>query len=275
MDVNKLLGDLTELMEEAEAETARGGRLHKAGATAHATTKSDHHEKMAEVCAKMADLHASMSDHYKSGAKGAHAKAAKADDTVDDADVEETTKDEAKKSTGYGASALDSVRNRPSRKRDGVSRAELGEMFNEFAENLMGSIVKVLAPPPDREPTGDELAAAKLLRAQGYDVRLPDQTGSRGAALDVSKAADRGKVETDVTKVDAQSTDAKITIMKAKIQALEANAISNPTASAEAAALRAELEILAKASIREALNKPHVAASGQLAGLRGHALANQ
>lgn len=275
MDVNKLLGDLTELMEEAEAETARGGRLHKAGATAHATTKSDHHEKMAEVCAKMTDLHAAMADHYKSGAKGAHTKASKADDQGDDgdADVEETTKDDAKKSTGYGA--LDSVRNRPSRKREGVSRAELGEMFNEFAENLMGSIVKVLAPPPDREPTGDELAAVKLLQAQGYNVRLPDQAGSRGAALDVSKAADKGKVETDVAKADAQSTDTKIEILKAKIGALEANAITNPTAQAEAAALRKELEILAKASIREALNKPHVAASGQLAGLRGHALANQ
>src|SRR6266545_277660 len=275
MDVKKLLGDLTDLMEEAEAETARGGRLHKAGADAHGTTKSDHHEKMAEVCAKMSDLHASMADHYKSGAKGAHAKAAKAEDTGDDGDtdVEETTKEDAKKASGYGA--LDAVRNRPSRKREGVSRAELGEMFNEFAENLMGSIVKVLAPPPDREPTGDELAAAKLLRAQGYDVRLPDQTGSRGAALDVNKAADKGKVDTDVANADAHSADAKIAILKARIGALEANAISNPTAAAEAAGLRVELETLAKASIREALGQPHVAISGQLAGLRGVALANQ
>jgi len=275
MDVNKLLGDLTELMEEAEAETARGGRLHKAGANAHGTTKADHHEKMAEVCAKMADLHASMSDHYKTGAKGAHAtKAAKVDDGGDDdADVEETTKEDAKKSTGYGA--LDSIRSRPSRKREGVSRTELNEMFSEFGENLLSTLVKVLTPPPDREPTGDELAAAKLLRAQGYEVHLPENGGSRGAALDVSKAADKGKVDTDAAKADAQSTDTKIAILKAKISALEANVISNPTAAAEAAGLRAELDALAKASIREALGKPHVAASGQLAGLRGHALANQ
>lgn len=275
MDVNKLLGDLTELMEEAEAETARGGRLHKAGASAHATTKSDHHEKMAEVCAKMSDLHASMSDHYKTGAKGSHAKPTKADegagDEGDAGDGEETTK--AKSTTGYGA--LDAVRNRPSRKREGVSRSELTEMFSEFGENIMTTLVKVLTPPAEKEPTGDELAAVKLLRAQGYDVRLSDQPVSKGAALDVSKATDRGKVVTDESKLGAEAVNTKIEILKAKIAALDANAISHPTAQAEAAALRAELTILAKASIREALQDPHVAASGQLAGLRGHKLANQ
>lgn len=274
MDVNKLLGDLTELMEEAEAETARGGRLHKGGANAHASTKSDHHEKMAEVCAKMADMHASMSDHYKTGGKAKPTKADEAEGDEGDAgeggDVEETKKS---KSAGYGA--LDSIRSRPSRKREGVSRSELTEMFTEFGENFMGAMIKVLAPPAERAPTGDELAAVKLLQAQGYNVRLPDQSAAKGAALDVSKAVDRNKVATEEATLDSQADATKIEILKAKIAALDANAISHPTAQAEAAALRAELTILAKASIREALQDPHVAASGQLAGLRGHKLANQ
>lgn len=275
MDVNKLLGDLTELMEEAEAETARGGRLHKAGASAHATTKSDHHEKMAEVCAKMSDLHASMSDHYKSGAKGAHGKTAKVDDGGDDgadagADAE---KEDAKKASGYGA--LDAIRSRPSRKREGISRSELTEMFNERDQNLVQTLVKIFTPPTEREQTGDELAAVKLLQAQGYSVRLPDAEPVRkGAALDVSKAGDKGKVATDDAATSVEAIDEEIQMLKAKITALEASALSNPSAAAEAAQARVRLETLAKAAIKAALRDPHIAISGQAAGLRGIHAAN-
>lgn len=274
MDVTKLLANITELMEEAEAEAARGGRLHKAGANAHATTKSDHHEKMAEVCAKMADLHASMSDHYKSGAKGVHVKASKVDD-VDGAegeDVEGADKEDAKKSAGYGA--LDSIRARPSRKREGVSRTELAEMFAEREATLVQTLVKIFTPPAEREQTGDELAAVKLLQAQGYVVRLGDEPVRKAVVVDGRTAPDKEKVVAADPGATAGGLDEQIRVLKAKISVLEASALSNPSAAAEAAEARVKLDTLAKAAIREALHQPHVASSGEAAGYRGLHSAN-
>lgn len=275
MDVAKLLANITELMEEAEAEAARGGRLHKAGANAHATTKADHHEKMAEACAKMSDLHATMADHYKAGGKGAHVKASKIDegaDGGDDGDVEDAEKDDAKKATGYGA--LDAIRARPSRKREGVSRTELAEMFAERETNLVQTLVKIFTPPAEREQTGDELAAVKLLQAQGYVVRLGDEPVRKAVVVDGRTAPDKDKVVAADAGPTGDQLDEQIRVLKAKISVLEASALSNPSAAAEAAEARVKLDTLAKAAIREALHTPHVASSGEAAGYRGLHAAN-
>jgi len=272
-----MLGDITDLMAEADAEAAKGGRLHKAGVHAHATTKAEHHENMAEHYAKIADLHAAMSDHYKTGAKGAHAKAAKVDDAADDgdgADDGDADKEDAKKATRYGA--LDSIRRRPSRAREGVSRTELVEMFTERDQHLVETLVKIFTPPAANEPSSDELAAAKLLQARGYTVRLGDGEPPvrKAAVLDVDQAPDKGKVQVDPTTPTGEALDQKIRVLKARISALEQSALSNPSASAEAAEARVELETLAKAAIRDALHQPHVASSGEAAGYRGLRSAN-
>lgn len=272
----QLLTEITELMSEADAEAAKGGRLHKAGGNAHTTTKADHHEKMAELCAKMADSHASIADHYKTGAKGAYKSAKKADDGAaagDEADVEETTKEDAKKATGYGA--LDSIRSRPSRAREGVTRHELNETLAEFGENFAAALIKIFAPPSEKEPTGDELAAVRLLQSQGYVVHSQPTDVRKGATLDAAAVADRGKVETAETPTDLAKIDEEIRILKAKIVAGETTMHTDPSAQAATAEARVRLDILAKAAIKLAIRQPRVAVSGQLAGMRGNPLANQ
>ena len=257
MNPERLLEDITELMELADAEAAKGGRLHKAGASAHAKTKAEHHEKMAELHAKIADHHASMSDHYKDGAKGAYKDDARKTDGGDDDDEEDTEKDDAKKSIGYGA--LESIRNRPSRRAEPLTRATVAEMFGEFGQNFMKSLVAVLRPPEERAPDSDAIAAAALLRSKGFaveDPSLSQRSVSKAVALDTDAAGDKGKTGATERVVDAVKEEADIAVLKAKATDGDIEA-------------RIRLEALAKEEVRKSLRNPQVATSGQMAGFRG------
>jgi hypothetical protein len=283
-DPEQLLTDITDLMTEADAEAAKGGRLHKAGVHAHASTKATHHEKMAELHAKIADHHAAMSDHYKSGAKGAYKDDAKKDSArkaaePDEGDEDEGTVDTRELETKKVYGALDSIRSRPSRRQEVLTRAEFETTLGEFAQNLTESIVKVLAPPREATPSEDELAAARLLRSKGFEVKLPAATQERRPALtDVSGAADARKVATADDKKQAADDDARAGILKAKITALR-SALgdpqrASPSAKAELAAAEEELNQMAEKAIRKAIDAPKQAVSGDTAGLRGFPMAD-
>src|SRR2546426_5405331 len=115
MNADRLLGDLDEILTWADENlhpraakrrygAPRGGRgsyfMKAAGDSdaeddgdepnPHAKTKAEHHEKLAELYKEIADRHTAMSDHYSTGAKGAHrADAGEADEpSKDDAEDE-------------------------------------------------------------------------------------------------------------------------------------------------------------------------------------------
>lgn len=263
MEADRTLDEIMELMQLADAEATRGGRLHKAGSKVKADTLAEHHEKMAEFYAGVADRHAAIADGYSTGGK--------LNKRADPTDKDDEGKGEGEGGDGgeggeggsfgkqaYGA--LETIRSRMTKRNVPITRAALAEMFAEHDKNFLATLVKVFRAPVQDEDGASvqDQAAIDHLRQLGYTVEDPSlsQASVRKGplALDADTAADRGKVTTDKT-ADSPAGDLELTVLRKKAADGDAEAITR-------------LEALGRESVRKALRNPQNATSGQMAGFR-------
>lgn len=256
MDVTRTLTEVMELLELADAESTRGGKLHKAGDKVNKATVADHHDKMAEYHAAMADKHSQIADAY---GKGTVRKGADADAGTDDDDVP------AAGTGGRTYGALEAVRGRLSKRDTPLTRATFMDMLEEHDKNFMKSLVDILRPPSEQEVNAEDQAAIKALREKGYsveDASLSQRSVHKPVLVRDPDVIDKAKVDgkgADTTVAD----ETKLAVLKLRAAGEGADAIQ----------ARAELNILATATLRKSLNDPQVSDSGQMAGFRGRGAA--
>lgn len=254
MDADRTLDEILNIMQEADAESARGARLHKAGDKVNKGSLAEHHDRMADFYAAMADRHAVISDAYATG-KGVVRKAEGATEDEDDGD---TGTDLGKGRQAYGAQ--EALRSRASKRDKPVTRANLVEMMEENNKNLIKTMVEIFRPPTDSEVDADTQAHVDALVSKGYNVEDPSlsQRSVHKMAVVRDGAADAGKVE-GAAPVDTVADDTKLALLRKRAQGEGDDAIL----------ARTELEQLSKAAIRKTLREPRNATSGQMAGFRG------
>lgn len=257
MDVNRTLTEVMELLELADAESTRGGKLHKAGDKVNKATVADHHDKMAEYHAAMADKHSQIADAY---GKGTVRKGADADAPTDDDDIP------AAGTGGRTYGALEAVRGRLSKRDQPLTRASFQAMLEEHDQNFLKTIVAILRPPSEQEVTAEDQAAVETLRKKGYAVEEPglsQRSVHKPVLVRDPDAVDKSKVDGKGAADTTVADETKLAVLKLRAAGEGADAIQ----------ARAELEILANATLRKSLNDPQMADSGQMAGFRGRGAA--